>query len=95
MVEGQYYYVWDDDYSGFMIGKCLGGVHKSESRGDSKAILISTFDNLKDFKNNTWCYKSHRRYYREATLDEINWLKLCISEGKFIEKPKQIIYELW
>ena len=95
MVTGQYYYVWSDNCSGFMVGKCLGNIKIDNQYYRCNAILISTLDDNKAFQKTGWCYKSPERYYRNATKEEIEWLELCISEGKFIEKPKQINYELW
>jgi hypothetical protein len=95
MVKDEYYYVWDDNYSGFMIGKCLGSIKVESQFHRCDAILISTFESKKSFGTEGWCYKDTKRYYREATQDEIDWLELCIAENRFVEKPKQKIYELW
>lgn len=96
MVKEEYYYVWDDDISGFMIGKCLGAFTEEGQFKRSNATFICTFPENKSFNNKSyWCYESNQRYYRKATADEIEWLELCIKKGKFIEKPINLIYELW
>lgn len=96
MVEDKYYYVWDDNYSGFMIGKCLGKFEKEDTIKRSKADFISTFPGHRDLRIfSVWCYSANTRHYREATTDEIEWLELCIKEGMFIDKPEIKMYELW
>ena len=96
MVNGKYYYVWDDEYPGFMIGKCLGNIKTDEIYKRCNATFICTFPGHRDLTiSSSWCYSSNTRYYREATSDEIEWLELCIKENKFIEKPINLIYELW
>ena len=95
MVKNKYYYVWDDEYTGGMIGKCLGNIKYNDERGDSDAILISTFNNENEISKNGWCFKYHNRNYRPATYLEIQWLNECIKLGKFIEQPKNKTYELW
>jgi hypothetical protein len=95
MVENEYYYVWDVDYSGFMIGKCLGNIEYRNERGDSDAILICTFDDKNELSSNGWCFKDYHRKYRKATKSEINWLKRCIKLNKFIDYPKIKAYEIW
>ena len=96
MVKGKYYYVWDDNYSGFMIGKCLGAFTEEDEFKRCNATFICTFPANKSLINKySWCYESNQRHYREATTDEIEWLELCIKKGKFIEKPINLIYELW
>lgn len=95
MVENEYYYVWDSRYSGFMIGKCLGEVKTYKKRGDSKAILISTFDGKRELSANGWCFKDFSRKYRKATQSEINWLTKCVNEGRFIDRPKTKAYDIW
>lgn len=95
MVINKYYYVWDDAYSGFMIGKCLGSIKISGQYHRSEAVLINTFNDENKFSTNGWCFKDNKRYYREATSYEIEWLDRCIMAHRFIEKPKQNVYELW
>jgi hypothetical protein len=95
MVEGEYYYVWDADCSGFMIGKCLGNIKYNNQRGDSDAILISTLNGNEELSLGGWCFKDYRRKYRKATRSEINWLKQCIKLNKFIDYPKIKAYEIW
>lgn len=96
MVKGEYYYVWDDNYSGFMIGKCLGTFETKGTLKRSRADFICTFPGNKELRiSSCWCYSDNNRHYREATTDEIEWLELCIKEGMFVNKPEIKIYELW
>lgn len=96
MVKGKYYYVWDDSYSGCMIGKCLDKSETEDEYKRCKADFIITFLGQNNLNiNSIWCYKATNRYYREATTDEIEWLELCIKETRFVKKPKIKIYELW
>lgn len=96
MVKNEYYYVWDDNYSGCMMGKCLGNFSITNENKLSTAIFICTFteENSLNIKS-LWCYESTKRYYRKATFDEIDWLELCIKENKFVKKPEIKAYELW
>jgi hypothetical protein len=96
MVEDKYYYVWDDAYSGFMLGKCLGKFESEDQYKRCLATFICTIPDTDSLQlNSLWCYSANRRYYREATTDEIEWLELCIKKGMFINKPEIKMYELW
>lgn len=53
---------------------------------------------LKEFKNyngEAMPHEGESWIVRDAYPDEIEWLEICEKAGKYVEKPKNIIYEIW
>ena len=50
MIEGQYYYVWDEDDDFWMIGKCMGEFSKEESAYRSLSTNITKYSHCHAFE---------------------------------------------
>lgn len=83
---GRYLYVYDKDVHFFMIGLVTNEEEGSDST-DYRAGAIYITSN-KEFRNGHWCYatSSGDRVFRNATEDEINWLRACIIKNCFIKE---------